>query len=177
MKYYQTTRVYLTAYLLYRTRLMYKISLRQMHKYVDLKQSTYAKIETGALKLTLDNFFTVLIMMGFTLTDYEEFLKKIDIAIHGVDIFKNVLEDEDEDEEIYVYESPDQKSLSVAICECETYDPTEDTEEDRDSVTNTKDVRGFDDLFGAVTVAKIDLLLAEHYTKYGDHDNRFQMKL
>ncbi|WP_191112915.1 hypothetical protein [Acinetobacter lwoffii] len=156
MKTYLTTRAYLTAYLLYRTRLMHKISLRQMHKYVDLKQSTYAKIETGALKLTLDNFFTVLIMMGFTLTTYEEMLKKIDDVINeGIDETK--------------------PSLCVGISEDEEYNPSTMTEEEKARVEHTKDVRFFDDILGAVTTAKIDLLLAEHYAK--GYENHFAKKL
>ena len=78
MKYYLSTRTYLTAYLMYRTRLLFKISGRQMHKHFQMKQSTYAKVETGALKLTLDNFFNSVMAMYFTLGEFEEFIKKIE---------------------------------------------------------------------------------------------------
>ncbi|HCT3680633.1 hypothetical protein V3N00_18270 [Acinetobacter baumannii] len=170
MKYYVTTRTYLTAYLMYRTRLLFKISLRQMHKHFDLKQSTYAKVETGALKLTLDNFFGCILAMHFTLGTYEEFLKKIENAIYAEEDFGKNEYGED------TYRDSDNKILSIAICQSETFVPGIDDQE-IPNVFNTNDVRGFDEILGNLNVAKIDLLLAEHYSKLSNQEINFRLKL
>ena len=170
MKYYLSTRTYLTAYLMYRTRLLFKISGRQMHKHFQMKQSTYAKVETGALKLTLDNFFNSVMAMYFTLGEFEEFIKKIEETIYSDDDFEIHGDDE-------YYRDSDNKLLSFAISECEDYLPEDDDEEAKVKVTKTNDVRGFDELLGVVNVAKIDLLLAQHYAKLDDQQISFRQKL
>lgn len=170
MKYYLSTRTYLTAYLMYRTRLLFKISGRQMHKHFQMKQSTYAKVETGALKLTLDNFFNSVMAMYFTLGEFEEFIKKIEETIYSDDDFEIHGDDE-------YYRDSDNKLLSFAISECEDYLPEDDDEEAKAKVTKTNDVRGFDELLGVVNVAKIDLLLAQHYAKLDDQQITFRQKL
>lgn len=169
MKYYVTTRTYLTAYLMYRTRLLFKISLRQMHKHFDLKQSTYVKVETGALKLTLDNFFGCLIAMRFSLGEFEEFLQKVDSTIYSEEDFGKDVYGED------VYRDSDNKILVIAICSSETYVPEDDEEVDPNYV-NTNDVRGFDEILGKINVAKIDLLLAQHYSAKQKDFNTIQIK-
>lgn len=160
MKYYITTTTYLTAYLLYRTRVMHKISLRQMHKYLDLKQSTYGKIETGDLKLTLDNFFLVLSKMGFSLSTYDAFLSKIDEAIQSG----------------YVSSSNRKEYLTISNFEIET---SQDQSIQMDGVEEivTSDIRDFDDILGPVGVALIDLELADHFEKLGDSWNVFKRQL
>ncbi|MDV2489114.1 hypothetical protein [Acinetobacter johnsonii] len=170
MKYYLSTRTYLTAYLMYRTRLLFKISGRQMHKHFQMKQSTYAKVETGALKLTLDNFFNSVMAMYFTLGEFEEFIKKIEETIYSDDDFEIHGDDE-------YYRDSDNKLLSFAISECEDYLPEDDDEEAKAKLTKTNDVRGFDELLGVVNVAKIDLLLAQHYAKLDDQQISFRQKL
>ena len=170
MKYYLSTRTYLTAYLMYRTRLLFKISGRQMHKHFQMKQSTYAKVETGALKLTLDNFFNSVMAMYFTLGEFEEFIKKIEETIYSDDDFEIHGDDE-------YYRDSDNKLLSFAISECEDYLPEDDDEEAKAKLTKTNDVRGFDELLGVVNVAKIDLLLAQHYAKLDDQQIRYRQKL
>ncbi len=170
MKYYLSTRTYLTAYLMYRTRLLFKISGRQMHKHFQMKQSTYAKVETGALKLTLDNFFNSVMAMYFTLGEFEEFIKKIEETIYSDDDFEIHGDDE-------YYRDSDNKLLSFAISECEDYLPEDDDEEAKARLTKTNDVRGFDELLGVVNVAKIDLLLAQHYAKLDDQQISFRQKL
>lgn len=170
MKYYLSTRTYLTAYLMYRTRLLFKISGRQMHKHFQMKQSTYAKVETGALKLTLDNFFNCVMAMHFTLGEFEEFIKKIEDAIYAEDDFEMNGDDE-------YYRDSDNKILSFAISECEDYNPDEEDNEAKTRIIKTNDVRGFDELLGVVNVAKIDLLLAQHYAKLDDQEISFRQKL
>ncbi len=170
MKYYLSTRTYLTAYLMYRTRLLFKISGRQMHKHFQMKQSTYAKVETGALKLTLDNFFNSVMAMYFTLGEFEEFIKKIEETIYSDDDFEIHGDDE-------YYRDSDNKLLSFAISECEDYLPEDDDEEAKAKLTKTNDVRGFDELLGVVNVTKIDLLLAQHYAKLDDQQISFRQKL
>lgn len=153
---------------MYRTRLLFKISLRQMHKHFYMKQSTYVKVETGALKLTLDNFFMCTGLMQFTLGEFDEFLKKIENIIYADEDFEMHGENE-------YYRDTDNKILSFSICEIESYEPEEDEDEGA-HITKTNDVRGFDDLLGAVNVAKIDLLLAQHYAKYSDQEINFRIK-
>ncbi|MFX9843551.1 helix-turn-helix domain-containing protein [Acinetobacter pittii] len=160
MKLYVTSRTYLTAYLLYRTRLMYKISLRQMHKYLDLKQSTYGKIETGDLKLTLDNFFLVLSRMGFSLSTYDSFLCKIEETISSAYVNSSNRKDR---LLIHNYESENpQEYLAIVDGLEETF---------------TSNIRDFDDLLGPVCVASIDLELADHFEKIDDIWNVFKQQL
>ncbi|HFG6845686.1 helix-turn-helix domain-containing protein [Acinetobacter baumannii] len=160
MKIYVTTRTYITAYLLYRTRLMHKISLRQMHKYLDLKQSTYGKIETGDLKLTLDNFFLVLSRMGFSLSTYDAFLSKIEEAIHSGYVSSS---NRKERFTIHTYESENpQDQLAIVDGFEEIF---------------TSDIRDFDDIIGPVGVALIDLELAAHFEKLDEIWNVFKQQL
>lgn len=160
MKNYVTTRTYLTAYLLYRTRLMHKISLRQMHKYLDLKQSTYGKIETGDLKLTLDNFFLVLSQLGFSLSTYDAFLSKVEEAIHSG----------------YV-NSPNRKER-LLINNYEREIPLDHfVLIDGFEEIFTSNIRDFDDIIGPVGVALIDLELAAHFEKLDEIWNVFKQQL
>ncbi|WVV53491.1 helix-turn-helix transcriptional regulator (plasmid) [Acinetobacter baumannii] len=159
MKIYVTTRTYLTAYLLYRTRVIHKISLRQMHKYLDLKQSTYGKIETGDLKLTLDNFFLVLSHLGFSLSTYDAFLSKVEEAIHSD------LNSPNRKERLLIhgYEREIPSDHFVLI--------------DGFEEIFTSDIRDFDDIIGPVGVALIDLELAAHFEKLDEIWNVFKQQL
>lgn len=81
----------LIAYFLYRMRVINKISLRTMYQHLSLKQSTYGKIETGALKITLSNLFLILEILGLSLINLNDLL---DLAEHliseseGLDLLK-----------------------------------------------------------------------------------------
>ncbi len=169
MEYYVTTRTYLTAYLMYRTRLLFKISGRQMHQYFDLKHSTYAKVETGALKLTLDNFFICTSAMHFSLATYEEFILRLEKTIYADEDFTTDEFGEDR------YADSNNKMLSIAISQFETCDP--ETDESPNNFINTNDVRGFDEILGNLNVAKIDLMLAQHYSQLSDQEIPFRLKL
>ncbi|MFK8986691.1 hypothetical protein [Acinetobacter seifertii] len=135
-----------------------------------MKQSTYAKVETGALKLTLDNFFNSVMAMHFSLGQFEEFIKKIEETIYAEDDYEML-------GDVEYYRDSDNKILNFAISECEDYDPENDDEEAKTRFIKTNDVRGFDELLGVVNVAKIDLLLAQHYAKLNDQEISFRRKI